>query len=424
MDFLSKDLRNLTSADIQQMCLDMAAEGLTLELKADLPSRDGIGKDPWHDGKQFSEYARNSIAVEIVAFANTFGGAVVIGIIETKEKPSRAKSPNPLPRVHDLERSLRQALQDTIDPPLPVLESIGIAFDDDGNGVVVIRVPASRRKPHRVNANREAYIRRMDESVKIGMRQIQELTIQSLAEARRIEDAIESMRSEFRQRLNDRLRVNWPEKPQGAGLQFIAVPTSPIDLGRVTGRNGLVGMDGQFVGFNDKGAEYPMYWPFAPAGWTPGLRRITASRGEDNSDTRCEYSLTTQAVGELAFFVSFAGEMSGLFADWLTGALGKMLLWIDSIRTEANALGVEFALAPQIVVEGAEAQLALYGARSFRVYADDKIPIGVAEFPIMSIAGQDEFPMHLVRFDEDLWNLVGKDFHKNPMKFELAVPKT
>jgi hypothetical protein len=27
-----------------------------------------------------------------------------------------------------------------------------------------------------------------------------------------------------------------------------------------------------------------------------------------------------------------------------------MLLWIDSIRTEANASGIEFALAPQIML--------------------------------------------------------------------------
>ena len=166
-----------------------------------------------------------------------------------------------------------------------------------------------------------------------------------------------------------------------------------------------------------------MLFPLMPAGWKPGLRRITASCGADDSDTRCEYSLTTQAVGELAFFMSFAGGMSGFFAGWLTGALGKMLLWIDSLRTEANVPGIEFALAPQIVVEGAEAQLALYGAHNFSIYADDKIPIGVAEFPIMSIAGQDEFPTHLKRFDEDMWNLVGKDFYESPMRFELLKPK-
>ena len=102
MDLLSRDLRDLSSADIQQICNDQVAEGATLEFKADLPSNDGKGKDPWHRGARFSDYARNSLAREIVAFANTFGGALVLGINETKDKPSRAESTNPLPRVHDL----------------------------------------------------------------------------------------------------------------------------------------------------------------------------------------------------------------------------------------------------------------------------------------------------------------------------------
>jgi predicted HTH transcriptional regulator len=45
----------------------------------------------------------NSLAREIVAFANTFGGALVLGINETKDKPSRADSSNPIPRIHELE---------------------------------------------------------------------------------------------------------------------------------------------------------------------------------------------------------------------------------------------------------------------------------------------------------------------------------
>jgi tetratricopeptide (TPR) repeat protein len=65
-----------------------------------------------------------------------------------------------------------------------MLEAVAVEIPNTGgSGVVVLRVPASRRKPHRLQSNREVYIRREDESVKIGMRQIQELAIQSVAEA-------------------------------------------------------------------------------------------------------------------------------------------------------------------------------------------------------------------------------------------------
>jgi hypothetical protein len=249
------------------------------------------------------------------------------------------------------------------------------------------------------------------------MREIQELTIQNLSETRRIEDTIGNMRAAFVTRLHDWLRST---SGRGAGFQLIALPTSPIDLGRVAGRPRLVDMSGEFVGVGDKDTQYQLVWPFGvyESAWTPGLRRISASRGTHSSDALCEYSLTTQAVCQLALFTT----LPGFFAGWLTGALSKMLLWINSIRVEAGASGVEFALAPQIAALGVEAQLGLYGARDFGSFSDERIPIGFAEFPIMSVGENEEFPTHLMQFDEDLWNLVGKDFQRSPIRFQFVNP--
>lgn len=116
------------------------------ELKSDLPTRDG-NLHPWHSGGQLGEYARNQIAEEIIAFANTLGGVVCVGITETLGHPKRANRPNPLPRVHDLARRLRQSVYEIIDPPLPVLEAAGVEFRAY-TGVVLLRVPQSRRRPH------------------------------------------------------------------------------------------------------------------------------------------------------------------------------------------------------------------------------------------------------------------------------------
>jgi hypothetical protein len=83
-------------ADIQQICADQIPEGTELELKSDLPSKAGRGADPWHAGGGIGDYARNEIAEEIVAFANTFGGIVCLGINESADHPKRAQSVNPL----------------------------------------------------------------------------------------------------------------------------------------------------------------------------------------------------------------------------------------------------------------------------------------------------------------------------------------
>jgi len=104
--------------------------------------------------------------------------------------------------------------------------------------------------------------------------------------------------------------------------------------------------------------------------YAEGEPRFTAMGARDRASQAQNSGTLSQAVGELAFFVGFAGERSGLFAPWLTGALSKTLLWIDNIRTEANASGIEFALAPQIIVRGAAAQLGIYGAHNFSPHVD------------------------------------------------------
>jgi hypothetical protein len=89
MRILRDPLNTITAPDIVQLCDDQAAEGTELELKQALPSRAGR-QDPWHTGGAIGEYARNEIAEEIVAFANTLGGVVLIGIEETTDHPKRA----------------------------------------------------------------------------------------------------------------------------------------------------------------------------------------------------------------------------------------------------------------------------------------------------------------------------------------------
>jgi hypothetical protein len=410
MSVTTLDLHQIARKHLDELCADRVAESALLELKEDLPAK--TGRNLWHTGGSFGDYARNEIAAEIVAFANTFGGTVVIGIKETSDKPSRADAINLLPRVHDLDRSLRQAIQDVIDPPLPLLESIGVDCDGTGGGVVIIRVPSSRRKPHRLSPNREVYVRRMDESVRISMREIQELTIQSLNEGRRIDDLIANRREEFRQRLSSWLRG--VQSASGAGLHFIAAPTSTMDLGRVAGRPGLIAFPGGFKLRTPIGS-YNLAWPFYPnTSWTPKLRSI-ASEYSSNTPVRCEYAITTGAVCELGFFVNCEQDARGLFAGWLSAALGVMLIWIDQIRTHAQIPSAEFVLAPQIVCYS-PVRLADFNEEGFQSSAP-RLPSGVSEFPLMSIGSKDEFPSHLQRFNEDVWNLAGRDVQARQQEF-------
>jgi predicted HTH transcriptional regulator len=220
---IQKPLAGIGWSDIEAACADQLPEGPELEFKRALPAKTGR-KDLWlESGQGVGEYARNEIAKEILAFANTYGGTVVVGIEETADKPNRAKGPSLLPKVHELARRLRQSIYDVIDPPLTALEAVGVTpAENETSGVVFIRVPVSRRRPHRLNANKEIYIRRADESVSIDMRQVHELTIHSLAESRRVEEELRHRRMLFEQRAHE-----WFGTERFLNLLLIVFPSVP-----------------------------------------------------------------------------------------------------------------------------------------------------------------------------------------------------
>jgi predicted HTH transcriptional regulator len=206
MRILRDPLESITAADIQQLCADEVSESTELELKSDLPSKAGKQADPWYAGNAFGDYARNKIAEEVVAFANTLGGVVCIGIEESSDHPKRAVATLPLPRVHELARRLRQSVYDMIDPPLPILEAAGVEFGTNGDGVVLLRVPPSRRRPHRNQANKEVFVRRAEESVRVSMREVQELTLQAVSEAAKTDTIIADSRKKYREQFYSSLR--------------------------------------------------------------------------------------------------------------------------------------------------------------------------------------------------------------------------
>lgn len=418
MKILREPLERVTADDLAQLCEDQVPEGIEVEYKADLPGRDGR-KDPWHTGGAFSDYARNQIAEEIVAFANTTGGVVCVGVAETADEPKRAKEVQKLPNVHDLARRLRQAIYAIIDPPLPVFESSGVVTDENGGGVVILRVSASRRRPHRHQASKEVFVRRADESVRLGMREIQELTIRALTESRGVEETIEDRRKKSRtgtydwlKKLSDAGQPFW-----GAGVHFLAVPATNIDLGRVVGRSQLNNLNSTTTVHFSKEQTHPCY-SLLPRflTWRPSLRSIAATSSSDNR--RASFSLDTGGACEMTFDFRAHDEAPGLYAEWLAAAMGMMLTWAERVRNEAGN-PVEYVLASQISVFGSPVLLCEYGLRNYFESNGYKLPVGFHVFPLASVGTSDEFPALLKRFDEDLWNLAGEDFHQTEINFSI-----
>jgi len=414
MGILGGSLEALNVNDLHRLCADEIPEGTEVEYKSALPVKGGRGLDAWHEDGRIGEYARNEIAEEIIAFANTFGGVLCVGIQESSDHPKRASGLQPLPRVHDLARRLRQAVYDIIDPPLPMLEAIGVAFDETGQGVVVMRVPPSRRKPHRHNVSKEVFYRRADETVRITMREVQELTVQTLTEGTRLEAVIADRRRRHRE---DAAKwINAP-KSDGAGwgvaVQYLAVPATAIDLGRVVGRPRLTELDSIVVA-TMPGKAVQLKWPYLPdTGWRPGLRSIS-NVNKNSSNRRADYVLHTDGRCEVSGFFGLTERMPYVSAGLLVGGLGVALSWIDRIRGEVAA--VEYVVACQLSTFGKPASLMGYTDGNPDDYAT--LPIGHFDLPLMSVGASEEGGL-LQQFNEDIWNLAGRDVQSGSPTFAM-----
>jgi hypothetical protein len=413
MGILGGALEDLTPNDLNRLCSDEVAEGTEVEFKSDLPVKNGRGPDPWHEGGSIGDYARNEIAEEIIAFANTFGGVLCIGVKESEDHPKRAAGLQPIPRVHDLARRMRQAIYDIIDPPLPMLEAVGIDLDSKGQGVVILRVPASRRKPHRHNINKEVFYRRADETVRISMREIQELTVQALSETTRAQNLIVDRRIRYQEEFTQWIAARHDD-PWGAAIQYLAIPTITTDLGRVVGNPNLTNLSSIVVAtLASKSKE--LKWSNLPdTQWKPGLRSI--SNNKSSATRRADYSLHADGRCEVSCYFRLSTETPFLAAGWLVGGLGVVLSWIDRIRKESGVTG-EYIIASQLCIIGKPAVLLGYSDGN----PDDNghLLLGNFELPLMSVGSNEECDHLLQRFNEDIWNLAGEDVQFGSPKFTM-----
>jgi hypothetical protein len=183
---ISKPLDQIAPEDITELRTHGVCESQVVEFKQELPGERGR-PDPWIAGGDFTSYARDRLFREIVAFANAQGGTLILGVNETGDEPPRAGEILPVPRVHDLAMRLEEAAHACIDPRLPSLQVRGIVTDGAAGGVLIFRVSPSPLGPHRVAGDGHAFIRRGSRTVKMTMREIQDLTLDLARGAERLD---------------------------------------------------------------------------------------------------------------------------------------------------------------------------------------------------------------------------------------------
>ena len=233
---LSKPSDQITFVDVLELIDSETQESDRLEFKQELPVEKGIDTDPWMvNQKRIGSHAKNQILKEVVAFANAFGGALVLGIEDgSAEKSGVAIGIQTIPYCHDLADRFRKVFRDRVEPQLPSLEIIPVARDESDAGVVVFRVHGrSRLAPHRITKTRICPVRRWDRSEELTMREIQDMTLNINRGLKQLNQRFEERASSFEHEFGQLCG-----KDDAYGVRISAVPVGgEIRLSRVYGEH-------------------------------------------------------------------------------------------------------------------------------------------------------------------------------------------
>ena len=416
---LTKQADRVDLSDIEALIAERVPEGAQIEFKKCLPAKGSGDPDPWMQGDdRVGDRARNEILQEVVAFANGYGGALVLGVAEDGAKPPVAANVAPLPRCAELAERFRMVFRDCVELQLPTLDIIPVPMDGD-NGVVVFRTGRSRLGPHRVKPTLVCPARRDDRCEALSMREIQDMTLNLARGTERLERRLRERSMKFEKEF-DRLRT-----PANAfGFRMTAIPVGDeIRLESVyAGGNLIEGLRPPEVGIerglSDRKSRlrtirslHGMHFD----DWRPMLRAARVEESHNWSQVVEKYAYAEiHADGLLEWgFVSNCIHIvdrrtpieMNFDSETPVSTLAKLLVWADHVRRRASAPGAEYAVQPQFIVT----------ADSVKVGGnDEKIVVGTTkrnntDFPLYPLAASSEIERTVSRFESDFWNYFGED---------------
>ena len=411
LEVLSKPLDEIGIVDIQSLIDSEAPEGEQIEFKKELPGERGT-PDPWGNGEnKIGNHAKDTILKEIVAFANAYGGVLLIGIEESDEKPAVAAKISPIPRCNDLAERLKLVFRDRVEPQLVRIDIVGVPIDGE-SGVVVIRVGRSRLAPHRVTKTRICPVRRADRSEEMTMREIQDMTLNVSRGWERLERRLSERSERFPEEFG---RLEQHEN--AFGIRFTAVPVvDEIRFDHVFQQGSIVrelDMSWRTITQESPTSRQNLDIPpdFPPTTWRPLLRGARAEAYPPIPDYLPEClgyrEIYCDGLVELGY-VSIAGTVDApyyLYPDWPIVMFANLAAWADHIRKQVGVSTVEYALE----VETRNLGNSGFVGRSGGVRWRQPPMLSNAKFPTYPLNDPDEIPELLAWFHRDFWNSIGRD---------------
>ena len=429
---LSKPADQIGDADIQGLIYSQVPESDQIEFKEDLPTEDG-SPDRWvTHGDRIGRTARNKILEESVAFANAYGGALVLGIVESGNRPPVAAQIAPIPRCLELAERLKQVFGQCLEPLIPSLEVFAVQSNGD-DGVVVIRVGRSRMAPHRVKPTRECTIRRADRCEKMTMREIQDMTLNTSRGLERLERRLQRRSERFVEEFNC---LDTPE--QAYGIRVTAVPVGDeIQYDRVYREHNLcqnLYEPLRFIAIKSGESTTRLEFPTMVNVWRPRLRaaRNEYAQGTSRVDLYMYREIHCDGLVEIGLTncrVFDYGMQSGprIYASWPIVLFSNLLVWADRVRNGALLPMAEYAVDAELYIRGDGVNVDVYGDHSLFVpnsSADSmsssiRYPGELLGGPRYSLGERSEITDLIGIFYRDFWNSIGQDVGDSELNFVI-----
>ena len=418
INLLSVPVDQIRISDIESLIESKIPEGEQVEFKEKLPAKNG--SDPWMSGgDKVGDRAKNELLKEVVAFANGYGGALLLGIGESSTKPAVANKISPIPRCADLAERLKLVFRDRVEPQLPRIEIFAVLTEDD-SGVIIFRVGKSRLAPHRVTGTLVCPVRRADRCEEMTMREIQDMTLNVTRGLERLERQLSERAERFRQ---DFERLSSPE--DAFGIRLTAAPVGDeIRFDHVFHQGAIINKFD--IGWRkvslqtDNGERNLEFFPhWLPTSWRPILRGARQETGTYSANQDPSYigyrELYCDGLVEWGL-VSVSSDFRKylLSPDWPIIMFANLAVWADHVRRQAAAPTTEYALEVEICNLGGTVLVGYNDTYSQTMFSGirgliDYPPLSNIVFPRYPLNNPDDIFRLLALFHRDFWNEHGKD---------------
>jgi hypothetical protein len=349
----------------------------------------------------------DSIAREAVAFLNTRGGDIIVGVKESDDQRPAAAGIEPIKDPADAADRIARGLSALIEPAQTNIAVRGLSNPkNSAEGVVIARVQASVRAPHRSKRTLECYARRGSESVPMAMDEIQDLTIN------RTRLRLEQM--EFLDRQFEDFRAGKIEHRDLGDEVFhvrtVVTPTleqsfslDDVVLGALGNR------DPVFYDSNGRAIQNDVAFRSLHSRWQPVLRGkkqeyFEEYKGEQFKDFQCARKILKESgvcIFDYAVDSHFDSEVPTVHAEWLIGYIGQI---IENLRRLSE---VQPSAFPCVVRIGIRSRGGMHFAYGSGMWAQKKaFPQGAFYLPDFTLSSTADLDGFFQQSQVDLFSLV------------------